>query len=118
MKSFIALTAATGLITSPVMAGPYANIESNSSWSGNDYSLSVIEAHGGYEGEVGEDGSWYLQAGPALVSPDGEQEEVEFSGKAGISYDVSEVLNVYGEYSFLTGDEFGSGVKAGVTYTF
>ena len=67
---------------------------------------------------VGEDGAWYLQAGPALVSPDGEQEEVEFSGKAGVSYQVSEAVNVYGEYSFLTGDKFGTGVKAGVTYTF
>ena len=118
MKSFIALIAATGVVTSPVMAGPYANIESNSSWSDNDYRLSVIEAHGGYEGTVGEDGTWYLQAGPALVSPDGKDEEVEFSGKVGVSYNVSEVVNVYGEYSFLTGEDFGSGVKAGVTYKF
>lgn len=118
MKTIIALLATTGLVTSPAIAGPYANIESNSSWSGNDYNLSVIETHGGYEGSVGEDGSWYLQAGPALVSPDGEQEEVEFSGKAGLKYDVSEVLNVYGEYSFITGDKFGSGVKTGVTYKF
>ena len=114
----LAILPAALFAAAPAIAGPYANIESNSSWSGNDYQLSVIEAHGGYTGEVGEDGSWYLQAGPALVSPDGEQEEVEFSGKAGVSYQVSEVVNVYGEYSFLTGDKFGTGVKAGVTYTF
>ena len=36
----------------------------------------MIEAHGGYEGAIGEDGSWYIQAGPALVSPDGGDEEV------------------------------------------
>ena len=114
----LAILPAALFAAAPAIAGPYANIESNTSWSGNDYQLSVIEAHGGYTGEVGEDGSWYLQAGPALVSPDGEQEEVEFSGKAGVSYQVSEAVNVYGEYSFLTGTEFGTGVKAGVTYTF
>jgi outer membrane autotransporter protein len=114
----LAILPAALFAAAPAIAGPYANIESNTSFYGNDYKLSVLEAHGGYTGEVGEDGSWYLQAGPALVSPDGEQEQTEFSGKAGVSYDVSEVLNVYGEYSFLTGDEFGSGVKAGVTYKF
>ena len=117
MKSIIAagILLASG---SAAVAAPYANIESNSGWSGNDYQGSVIEAHGGYEGELGEDGSWFIQAGPALVSPDGGDEEVELSGKVGAAYQVAEDVKVYGEYSFITGDELGSGVKVGVTYTF
>ena len=35
-----------------------------------------MEAHGGYKGSIGEDGSWFIQAGPALVSPDGGEEDV------------------------------------------
>jgi hypothetical protein len=114
----LAILPAAIFAAAPAIAGPYANIESNSSWSDNDYSKSVVHAHGGYKGQVGENGTWAVQAGPALVSPDGEQEEVEFSGKAKASYQVAQDLKVYGEYKFLTGEEFGSGVKAGVTYNF
>ena len=117
MKSIIAAGILLGCAHGAV-AAPYANIESNSGWYGNDYQGSVIEAHGGYEGALGEDGSWFIQAGPALVSPDGGDEEVELSGKVGASYQVAEDVEVYGEYSFITGDELGSGVKVGVTYTF
>ena len=66
---------------------------------------------------IGENGSYYIQAGPA-VAVDGEDTESEFSGKVGAAYDISESVEVYGEYSFITGDELGSGVKAGVTYRF
>ena len=58
------------------------------------------------------------RAGPALISPDGGDEEVELSGKVGAGYQISEDVEVYGEYSFITGTELGGGVKAGVTYTF
>ena len=117
MKSIIAAGFLLGCAQGAI-AGPYANVESNTSWNGNDYLGSVIEAHGGYAGEIGEDGSWYIQAGPALVSPDGADEEVELSGKVGAGYQISEDVEVYGEYSFITGNELGGGVKAGVTYTF
>lgn len=117
MKSIIAAGFLLGCAQGAI-AGPYANIESNTSWYGNDYQGSVIEAHGGYEGAIGEDGSWFIQAGPALISPDGGDEEVELSGKVGAGYQISEDVEVYGEYSFITGTELGGGVKAGVTYTF
>ena len=117
MKSIIAAGLLLGCAQGAI-AGPYANIEANSSWTGNNYNGAVIESHGGYKGAVGEDGSWYIQGGPALVSPDGGDEEVELSGKFGAGYQVSEDVEVYAEYSFITGTEFGSGVKAGVTYTF
>jgi len=117
MKSIIAASflLASG---SAAFAGPYANIESNSGWTGSDFEGSTIEIHKGYEGELGEKGSWFVQGGPAIVAPDGGDTTAEFSGKVGASYDVSEAVEVYGEYSFITGDEFGSGVKVGATYNF
>ena len=117
MKSIIAAGLLLGCAHGAI-AGPYANVESNSGWVGNDYSGSVIETHGGYEGTLGESGTWFVQAGPALVSPDGGDEEVELSGKVGASYEVADNVELYGEYSFITGDELGGGVKAGVTYRF
>ena len=117
MKSIIAAGFLLGCAQGAI-AGPYANIESNSGWVGNDYQGSIVEAHGGYEGGLGEGGTWFVQAGPALVSPDGGDEEVELSGKVGATYAISEDVDVYGEYSFITGDDLGSGVKVGVTYTF
>lgn len=118
MKTIISLFAASGVITSPVMAGPYVNIESNTSWTGNSHELSIIQNHVGYEGELGEKTAWFIEAGPSIVVFDEEDETVEFSGTTGIKYDVTERLNVYGEYAFLTGEDFGSAVKTGVKYKF
>ena len=118
MKSIIAAGLLLGCAHGAAVAGPYANVETNSSWSGNDYTTSTIEIHKGYEGELGENGSWYVQGGPAIVVVDGEDSNVEFSGKVGAAYDISESVEIYGEYAFITGDEFGSGTKAGVTYRF
>ena len=55
---------------------------------------------------------------PALLAPDGEDGDVELSGKAGGSYGINEALSVYGEFSFLTGDTNGYGTKAGLKYNF
>ena len=52
MKSIIAAGLLLGCAHGAV-AAPYANVESNTSWYGNDYLGSVIEAHGGYEGALG-----------------------------------------------------------------
>ena len=117
MKSIIA----TGILLSAgtsAIAGPYANIESNSGYVGNDFTGSVVEIHKGYAGEFGEKGDWFVQAGPAIVAEDGEPTTTEFSGKVGATYEVSETVEVYGEYAFQTGDSFGSGVKAGAIYRF
>ena len=51
MKSIIAAGLLLGCAHGAV-AAPYANVESNTSWYGNDYLGSVIEAHGGYEGAL------------------------------------------------------------------
>jgi outer membrane autotransporter protein len=65
------------------------------------------------------DAGWYVQAGPSLVAPDGGDTDTEFSGKAGIGAPLTDDLSVYGEISFLTGDDDTNyGTKVGVKYSF
>ena len=112
MKSIIAagilLTAGTSAI-----AGPYANVEANSGFTGSDYQGTVTDVHVGYEGS-----NWYVQGGPALIQMDGEDGDVELSGKAGGSYSLSEALSLYGEVSFISGEDYGYGTKVGAKYNF
>ena len=118
MKSIIA--AGILLASAPAaIAGPYVNIESNSGRYGNDYTGSLIEVHKGYEGQIGEsEAGYYVQAGPAFGLPNGSDATTDFSGKAGVVYDVSEKLELYKEVYFLTGDETTTNFKAGATYRF
>ena len=109
----LAILPAALFAAAPVLAGPYANVETNSGFVGSDYTGSVTDVHVGYEGA-----NWYVQGGPALLAPDGEDGDVELSGKAGGSYGISDALSVYGEFSFLTGDTNGYGTKAGLKYSF
>jgi len=120
IKSVFAATAALSMSAGAALAGPYVNVETNAGWTGDNYSGATTDIHVGYEGELGA-GSYYVQAGPALVSVDGEETETEFSGKAGIGFPVSDAVGVYGELSFLTAeddDDFGVGGKLGVKYSF
>ena len=120
IKSFAAVAAVSAIGAGSAFAGPYVNIESNSGFVGSDYSATVTDVHVGYENSIGEDGSFYVQAGPALVAVDGVDTETEFSGKIGVGVDVSESVNIYGEVAFLTdGDEDNNyGTKVGVKYSF
>ena len=120
MKSIIIAAAAAPFIAAPAMAGPYVHVEANSGYTGTDYEGTVIESHVGYEGDLGEKASYYVQAGPAFIQEDGEAGETELSGKAGVSVAVSERVDVYGEISFITddGEDNGYGTKVGATYRF
>ena len=114
MKSIIASGLLLGMAHGAAIAGPYVNVESNSGWTGTNYGGSVIDNHVGFEGA-----NWYLQGGPSIVSPDGGDSTVELSGKAGGSVGLSEDLSLYGEVSFITGeDDNNYGTKVGVKYTF
>jgi len=117
MKSIIAagILLASG---SAAIAGPYANLETNSGRIGNEYTGSLIELHAGYEGELGDAAEWYVQAGPAFGLPDGSDAETDFSGKAGLVYNVSDNVELYKEIYFITGDETSTNFKAGATYRF
>ena len=114
MKSIIASGLLLGMAHGAAIAGPYVNVEANSGWTGTDYVGTVIENHVGIEGS-----NWYLQGGPAIVSPDGGDSTVELSGKAGGTVGLGENLDAYGEVSFITGDDdTGYGTKVGITYKF
>ena len=113
MKSIIAVGFLLGCAQGAI-AGPYANIEANSSYYGDDYVGSVVENHVGYEGD-----GWYIQGGPAILSSSGVEAELEWSGKVGAAVPVSENLDLYGEVSFMTSDEEASyGGKVGVKWAF
>ena len=122
IKQTVAALAALPFLAAPALAGPYVNIESNSGFTGSDYSSTTLENHLGYENGLGEDAAWYIQAGPAIVMNDGEDATTELSGKVGLSVAASERLDVYGEVSAITTEEidfdedFGVGVKLGVKY--
>ena len=123
IKSALAAVAASPFFASAALAGPYVNVETNAGWVGNDYSAATTDLHVGYEAPLGEDASWYIQGGPALVSVDGADTETEYSGKAGLGVDVTARLNVYGEVSFLTEeqsfeDDLGLGAKLGAKFSF
>ena len=124
IKSFAAAAAASALAAGSAMAGPYVNVETNAGWVGNDYSGATTETHVGFEGDLGTDAGWYVQAGPAFVSEDGGETTTELSGKVGIGVDVTERINLYGEVAAITAGEIdfdedlSYGVKVGATYRF
>ena len=123
-KSAIALAAAAPLMAAPALAGPYVNVETNAGWAGDDYVGATTDIHVGYGGALGEDASWYIQGGPAIVAIDGEENETRYSGKVGIAADLTDRLGVYGELSALTAtdslemDDLGVGGKLGATFSF
>ena len=65
------------------------------------------EGHIGYEFDNGIS----IQAGPALLIPDQGESEVELSGKVNVGSGP-----LYGEASFITGDELTVGIKAGARF--
>lgn len=115
---------AASFLAAPALAGPYVNIESNSGFVGSDYSSSVLETHVGYEGDLGGSAAWYVQGGPALLFPDGDDTTTELSGKIGASVGLTERLSAYGEVAAITSEEIdfdadlNVGVKAGLTFRF
>ena len=124
IKSVLAAVAAAPLFAGAAIAGPYVNIEANSGFVGNDYEGTVTETHVGFEGDLNESATWYVQGGPALVSPDGEDLTTELSGKVGINVAATENLSIYGEVAAMTSgqidfdEDLSIGTKAGVKFTF
>ena len=118
IKSLTCATGALAFGASAVVAGPYANVEANAGWVGSDYSGNVTDLHLGYEHSEGPY-SVYVQGGPAFVSVDGLDSELEFSGKLGGSVQASEKVSVYAELAGITGDLDNSyGGKLGAKWAF
>ena len=124
MKSALLAAAAIIGFGAPAMAGPYVNIENNAGFVGSDYESAVTETHVGYEGDLGENAGYYVQGGPAFVSPDGGETTTELSGKVGVVADLSDNVELYGEVALRTAGEIdfdedlNVGTKVGLTYRF
>ena len=121
---FALIAGAASLMAAPAMAGPYVNVETNAGYLGNEYQGATTETHVGYQGDLGSRSGWYVQAGPAFVSPDGEDTTTELSGKVGLDVAVTERLTAYGEIAAITTEEMdfdadlNVGAKIGVTFAF
>ena len=115
IASGVAVSAAA--LASPALADVYVNPEFNGGSYGNDWLGGTLNLDVGFEGSSGAY-SYYIQGGPAVVMPDGEDQELELAGKFGGSVAVAENVSVYGEMSGMTGDELSIGTKLGMKYSF
>ena len=95
----LALVLATTLVSTPAMAGPYVNVESNANYTGSDYTSRATDLHIGYENELASL-AYYIQGGKTINAVDGVDSESNFSGKLGGSVSATDKLGVYGEVSF------------------
>ena len=124
IKTAFAAAAAAVAFAAPgaALAGPYLNVEANSGFTGSDYTGTSTDLHVGYEGDLGESASYYVQAGATVVSPDGAASDTVPSGKAGLGLALTDALGAYGEVSFVgSGDadvDRGYGTKVGLKYSF
>ena len=122
IKSVFAATAALGLSAGAAVAGPYVNVETNAGWTGSEYTGAGTDLHVGYEGALGESGSFYVQGGATVLTPDGGDADTVPSGKAGVGVALTDALGAYGEVSFVgSGDkdvDRGYGAKLGLKYSF
>ena len=122
IKSVIAGAAAAVAFAAPgaALAGPYVNVEANSSFTGSDYTGTTTDAHIGYAGEAGAV-SYGAQIGPSFVTVDGAGSDTVLSGKVYGSVAATEALSLYGEVSFaggVDGADNGYGTKVGATFSF
>ena len=117
MKSIIATGILLSFGTTAAIAGPYVNIENNAGFTGSDFTGHVTDFHGGYE-EGGSTGSWYIQAGPSVISPDNGEAETKATGKIGGSVNATDNISIYGEVAAAFDAENSYGTKAGIKYSF
>ena len=120
----IALALAASTLAVPAIAGPYVNVETNTTSTGNDFQSRDTDLHVGYENTIGSL-DWFVQGGKTINAVDGTDSDSNFSGKFGGSYAVSEDLAAYGEISGATDGEDSDGdtvrnwgAKVGVKFTF
>ena len=117
----LALVLATPLASTPAMAGPYVNVETNANYTGTDYTSRATDLHVGYENAVGAL-DFYVQGGKTINAADGVDTDSNFSGKFGGSVAATEKLGIYGEVAFANVfDEDTSntwGTKLGAKYSF
>ena len=115
----LALVLATTLVSTPAMAGPYVNVESNANYTGSDYTSRATDLHIGYENSLG-DLAYYIQGGKTINAADGVDSESTFSGKLGASVSATDKLGLYGEVSFAQVEDADNtyATKLGAKFSF
>ena len=115
----LALVLTTALVSTPAMAGPYVNVESNANYTGSDYTSRATDLHIGFESELGSL-AYYVQGGKTINAADGVDSESNFSGKLGASVSATDKLGLYGEVSFAQVEDADNtyGTKIGAKYSF
>ena len=116
----LALVLATTLASTPAMAGVYINAESNDGYTGKDYTGRTVDLHVGYEGSLSKF-DYYIQGGPAFTAVvDVDGTDSRFSGKVGGTFNVSDNLGIYGEFSGISNEDADNnyGTKLGAKYSF
>ena len=115
----LALVLATTLVSTPAMAGPYVNVETNADYTGSDYTSRATDLHIGYENNLG-DLAYYIQGGKTINAADGVDSESNFSGKLGASVSATDKLGLYGEVSFAQVEDADNtyGTKLGAKFNF
>ena len=115
----LALVLATTLVSTPAMAGPYVNVETNSNYTASNYESRSTDLHLGFEGDAGKL-AYYVQGGRTINAVDGSDSESVTTGKLGGSVAATEKLGVYGEVSFVTDEtaDTAYGTKIGAKYSF
>jgi len=120
MKTIALALAATTIASAPATAGIYINAESNDGYTGSEYQGRTVDVHVGYEGSL-KKFDYYIQGGPAFTAvADVDGKDTELSGKLGGTFNVSQKLGVYGEFSGISnGDADNSyGTKLGAKFKF
>ena len=117
----IALALAASIASAPAIAGPYVNVESNTSYTGSDYTSRATDLHVGYENAIGSL-DWYVQGGKTINAEHGVDSDSTWSGKFGGSVAATDKLGLYGEVAFsniFDEDTDNSwGTKLGAKYSF
>ena len=115
----ITLALAATLFSSPVLAGPYVNVETKAKYTGSDYKSRATDLHVGYENKLN-DLAYYIQGGKTINAADGVDSESNFSGKLGGSISATDKLGIYGEVSFSQVEDADNtyGTKLGAKYSF
>ena len=119
MKKIFAVTAAS-LLSTPAFAGVYLNSEVNNGYTGSDYDGRTVDLHIGYEGSASKF-DYYIQGGPAFTAvADVDGTDSRVSGKVGGTFNVTQKLGVYGEFSGISNEDADNsyGTKLGAKYSF
>ena len=79
-----------------------------------------MDLHVGYEGSL-KKFDYYIQGGPAITAvADVDGSDTKVSGKLGGTFNVTQKLGVYGEFSGITNEDADNtyGTKIGAKYSF